>query len=429
MIAAICWDATSGLLPSFQSISKRLLDFKYRNFTPLNAPSDKIVFIDIDEAALGTISKSRGAWPWNRSVWFDTVKLLSEGQPKAVLFDVLLSENDKSSADSDRALATLIHDSPFVSFPISFSIEPNVAQPSRIPASANRFFTPIENNISETNAFNSFSRPYSPLWENVSHIHSVNSKRDTDDIHRSTPLFSNYAGQTFPSLTMKALELYFNQTHWEIKNRTLRATKADQLNLATIPIDLKNHFRFHFYEEKFQTISLARVLDLAIKANNGSVNNNSLIQHLRNQYQGKIIIIGSSAPELNDLKVTPMQNGYPGALLHAVAISNIIENHHLRTPFADRSAALTLLLLTVMFMSFTYFKTNMAKYVTPVLVLLVYSVLSFYFFQIESIDLPLLGPLMFGLFFYFNNLIYLSNLLSSLGKEDLESVIVAHSAK
>ncbi len=409
MIFAIAWDCVISSTSIFPNFEQTITDFKYRNFAPLQAPSDKIVFVDVDQISLDMINKVEGHWPWPRSVWQKTASAIASGQPKAILFDILLTEPDFSSPNNDQTFADWIQNKQNISFPVSFE---KTASPviARLPASVS-LFSQGENLIGDTRTqFNSFSLPYPTLLNNVAHLHSVTSARDEDGIYRSMALWSNYQGHSFPSLSQKAVELFSNNSDIKIKKSNL---------------DSKQQLPFHFYSSDFKTISLSSLYNLEKKKE--VINVEKLLKHLKNQFQGKIVIIGSSAEALQDLKPTPIQIRYPGALLHAVSTSNIIEKHFLHSPFANRTSEVTLLLVCLIYIGFTYSQTRLAKIITPVLALGLYAVLSFYFFQVESILVPLVTPMIFGCTLYFNGVIYFG--IREKSSDNFASLMTSHSAK
>jgi hypothetical protein len=57
-----------------------------QHWTP--PPTDKLVHVDIDDAALESI----GRWPWHRTVVADIIDEINLAKPKAVALDVLFSE-------------------------------------------------------------------------------------------------------------------------------------------------------------------------------------------------------------------------------------------------------------------------------------------------------------------------------------------------
>src|SRR5258706_2050974 len=69
----------------------------------------------------------------------------------------------------------------------------------------------------------------------------------------------------------------------------------------------------------------------------------SLRQHpLRppDEFRGKIVVIGTSAPGLQDLRLTPLGSTYPGVEVLATAIDNLDSGDWLREPPRSRGLPL-----------------------------------------------------------------------------------------
>lgn len=96
LVMATSW--LGALIP----LERYLYDLRARHcqlFTP--PPTDKLIHLDIDDAALETIGK----WPWPRSVWAEVIDELRLAGPKAVALDVFFSEPDEIDKDNDRKFA------------------------------------------------------------------------------------------------------------------------------------------------------------------------------------------------------------------------------------------------------------------------------------------------------------------------------------
>lgn len=74
-------------------------------FVPADPPRD-VLLITIDEASLAEY----GRWPWSRLVQARLLNALAEGQPKALGYDIILS--DVGAAEDDAALSTALSNLP-----------------------------------------------------------------------------------------------------------------------------------------------------------------------------------------------------------------------------------------------------------------------------------------------------------------------------
>ena len=77
----------------FELMEDKFLDLRFRYFNQKLEVNKDLVFIDVDEYSLGVMSSLYGGWPWPRaSVFGNMVEYMMEGEPAAVLFDVLFTE-------------------------------------------------------------------------------------------------------------------------------------------------------------------------------------------------------------------------------------------------------------------------------------------------------------------------------------------------
>jgi class 3 adenylate cyclase len=113
LVMAMSW--VGALTP----LERYLYDLRARRcqyFTP--PPTDKLIHLDIDDAALETIGK----WPWPRSVWAEVIDELRLADSKAVALDIFFSEPDEIDKENDRKLADALRRSGKVvlSAPLNF---------------------------------------------------------------------------------------------------------------------------------------------------------------------------------------------------------------------------------------------------------------------------------------------------------------------
>jgi hypothetical protein len=93
----------------------RLYDFRaqqFQRFTP--PPSDRIVHVDIDDAALDAI----GAWPWPRTLMGELIDEMAAAGTKVIALDILYAEPQEkqwkpqlgTAGEADRSFRLIDHD-------------------------------------------------------------------------------------------------------------------------------------------------------------------------------------------------------------------------------------------------------------------------------------------------------------------------------
>lgn len=96
-----------------ERLDLRLLDFATEQMA--GEASEDIALVTIDDRSLAEV----GTWPWDRSHFADLITGVSAGDPKAIVFDVLLIE--PSNPESDARLAESIVDAGNVILPHTFA--------------------------------------------------------------------------------------------------------------------------------------------------------------------------------------------------------------------------------------------------------------------------------------------------------------------
>ena len=79
----------------FDELELKAFDLRERYFSRSRHPADEIAVILIDEASLRSMNPVVGRWPWPRSLHADVIDFLALSGAKAVLFDILFTENER----------------------------------------------------------------------------------------------------------------------------------------------------------------------------------------------------------------------------------------------------------------------------------------------------------------------------------------------
>ncbi len=283
---------------------------RYRSWNRDLHASDKVIILDIDEQSLKVMAPIYGRWPWPRRVYKDLIEFISIGSPRAVLFDVLFSEQTHASiGPDDQALIDATRSFSFVSHGMQL-FEDELLDTK---AFTDRFaLSDVSTEQSKT--FRDFAGPFQALLDASQNVHVVTFDPDSDGVSRRVRLLYQYDHRVLPSLSTQALLLYSQK-------KTLNSWQ-DHLSIGdyTIPIT-HGTVPLHFYKPKnMESISMAAVLASAAKVQKGE--QPDTVDPL--MFEGKIILIGASATGLEDLKPTPVSPLLPGVVLHATAISNVL---------------------------------------------------------------------------------------------------------
>ncbi len=282
----------------------RAFDFMVKNRIVVAKADADIVIVDIDEASLNAMAGEYGRWPWPRQVFGEFVENIEAQQPKAIVFDILFSDADIYNPDSDTYFNDVIAGTDNTFFPM-LRLSPESDELSKITPNMIPGVTRIPQNTSPPNTPMSAK----PIAIVLPHFQAaVNSKRlgthniyqDIDGIVREYRLWHDESGWRLPSLPL-----------------------AVSSSLSPVPDHLPQNMLLNWRGKPFsyQYVSFSDVFtDMASKVK----------KRAPNEFANKVVIIGSTAPSLFDVKATAMAKAHPGVEILATAIDNLKHNDYLK---------------------------------------------------------------------------------------------------
>lgn len=309
-----------GLLHLGAGLEHRLSDAFVRAHAARLAPDPGIVIVDIDEASLARLQDDYGRWPWPRAIYAEMLPGLLAQQPAAVVFDLSFSERDIDRPDSDQALADLLRDQPRVYVP---SLRLSAQDDARgVPLS--QFGPPMGAHPTAAARDDARAMLLPPLvlppeaWRTG----LINFEEESDGVGRAYLLRMNVQGWEFPSLPVRI---------------------AGDLGWAVPPGEsLLLHWRGGG-GNGYRHVSFADLhADLLRRQR----------QRPADEFRDRIVIIGSAASMLHDLRVTPLANRYPGVEILATALDNLKHGRWMQRPPAWAAPLLALLLIALLWLAF-----------------------------------------------------------------------------
>ena len=307
---------------------------EYRVFVPV---ADKdIVIVDINEASLAAFAKEYGRWPWPRQLMGEFVENIQAQKPKAIVFDIVFSDADIYNPDSDAYFNEVIAASDNTFFPI-LRLDPSqdhLSQitPNMIPG-IKRIHKGADENKQEIKPI-AILLPFFKGALKANRLGTHNVYPDADGIVREYRMVHDENGWRLPSLP-KVIADY------------------NGVNTTKIPQNMLINWRGKPFTYNY--VSFSDVFtDLASQHK----------KRLRNEFTNKIVIIGSTAPGLFDIKPTAMDKQFPGVEILATAIDNAKHGDYLKvwrgqTPYV----LLSLLLIWLTTFAF-YIKVDRDKFNT-----------------------------------------------------------------
>jgi len=282
---------------------------RYRFVVP--KPDKDIVIVDIDEASLAEMAAKYGRWPWPRRVLGDFVKQIENQHPQAVVFDIVFSDPDVYNPGSDAYFDSVIAATDNTFFPMlrlsPYDDAQSKLNPAMIPGAL-----PIAHKA-QADATIAMLMPYFKSVRDSGRLGLNNIDSDTDGVIRQYLAYLDEYGWKIPSLPLRiAQELNFPGTE----------AQRVFLNWRGPP------FTYH-------SVSFSKVFSDMTSKNK---------QRPADEFTGKIVIIGSTASSLFDIRPTPMSRSHPGVEILATAIDNFKHTDYLRIP----DTRITYMLLTLL---------------------------------------------------------------------------------
>ena len=333
-----------------QRLDDIIYDARLRATMP-QTMDDRIVIVDIDEKSLAEI----GRWPWGRNKLADLVGELLDNQKVALLgFDVVFAEADDSSGlkrlkqlaqnemrdqagfveklnqiqaslDYDAVFSKAIEKRPVVMgyyFTSDRDGRVNGVLPSPVMGRESLQGRPIK-----FTSWNGFGANIETIARAAPMGGFFNSITEGDGVVRSIPLLAEYKGQYYESLSLAMFRMLIGLPTVEPGFPQERFLARSYQGLESILL-----------KQGSKSLALPvddRVATLVPFRGNGGVNGGSfryisasdvLAKRVPSgSLKGKIILLGTTAPGLLDLRVTPVGETYPGVETHANVISGFLD--------------------------------------------------------------------------------------------------------
>lgn len=338
-------------------------DWRFQGFMPKREETTKIVIIDVDERSL----KQEGRWPWSREKLAKLVEALQRQQVNLIGFDVVFSEEERNAVqqvlahsglsdqakqelqplipvlDGDKKFAQAITQKTVLGFFLhgAGGINSGVL-PTPLLTVEPRDLDKITINFMPDYTGNLAVFANAALGEGF-----ITTLPDVDGVMRRSPLVLRYENGLYSSLSLELARIYLNQLSIQLQ----MVKSGGQLRLESI--NLGNHKIYTDesgmalipYKGKGKSYTYISATDILNNPNNMPV------------LKDAIVLIGTSALGLTDLRTTPLQTGYPGVEIHANLLDAIIQsvgdqNHMYYRP--DWEPGLTFLILLLSGLAFVF---------------------------------------------------------------------------
>lgn len=321
---------------------------------------DRIVIVDIDEKSLAEV----GRWPWSRNQVARMVDLLFDRYQVAVVgFDVVFAEPDTSSGlrelealargalskeagfrkvliqsrnrlDYDRLLASRFKDRPVVlGYYFASDTGGKSLKSGQLPKPVlDR--SVFDGGIVHIPIKTGYGANIPILQKAAATAGHFNPDPDPDGVTRRVPMLQQYGDHYYESLSLAVLRAMFGYPELspgfpEGHNAMLEWLQVADLK---IPVDSSASalIPYRGYQGSFPYISAADILKGRVK---------------KETLEGAIVLVGTTAPGLMDLRSTPVSAVYAGVEIHANMIAGMLDSSIRHAPTYARGAELASLLV------------------------------------------------------------------------------------
>jgi len=326
-----------------QTLRNSLFD-QYQRWQPRAAPDEPRVFVlDIDEDSLARI----GQWPWPRDLLARLLQQLHHAGTAVVAFDVLFAEPDRSSptqllAQVPDALAEHLarlpdHDRLFAS---ALAAQPSIlgfaatrTTGTRLPRSRFGIRVAATAGTPAVPAYTATATPLAVLDAAARGSGAMTFQPDSDGVVRRVPLMIRIGDRLLPSLVAETLRVYLKQGLYRLDVDANGAVRQVGIGRVRLPTSDQGELWVHYRGDMDrQRIPAWQLFEGRPDA----------------RLQGAIVLVGSSAQGLQDLRFSPLGGMIPGVQVHAQAVEQALFGTALQRPYwANASEALILLLATL----------------------------------------------------------------------------------
>lgn len=295
------------------------LIMKNRFHTPAADP--EVVILDVDEASLAALAGEMGRWPWARSLWAETVEALARQQPKAIVFDITFSDPDVNNPLADSYLHEVAAAHPETFFTM-IRLNPDNDRLSELKLAG---LAGVERSDAAASPDATIAMVVPYFFEVLGgrRMGTNNLYPDDDGIVRRYHVYRDNHGYRLFSLSANVAIA---------GGAPVPASPDITLNWRGQP-GAYQAIPFHQFYTDMQRGERQRPAD---------------------EFRDKVVIIGSTAPSLFDIKPTPVAKIHPGVEVLATALDNVKNGDYLREVPKGLQVAVTLAIIALLAAAFVY---------------------------------------------------------------------------
>jgi adenylate cyclase len=292
-----------------------------------------VAIVNIDEASLAKL----GQWPWPRTRIADLVANLTRLGAVVIAFDIMFAEPDRLNPDVAAETFRNLDEETRVklrALPSNDQILADTMRQSRVVLGETglpEVMAELDNTLPVTGLAmvgedpQRFIFKFPGLLRNTDVLEKTAGGRglltinpERDGIVRRVPMMMQAQGVTMPSLSFEMLRVVTGTDTILVKTDKAGITSVGVKGLQ-IPTDLNGQLWIHFaHHNPSIYVSAIDVLEGRVAPE---------------KIKGKLVLVGTSAAGLNDIKTTPIDPAMPGVEIHAQVLESALTRAVLSQPY------------------------------------------------------------------------------------------------
>ena len=339
-------------VPVSRALDRLVYDARLRDQI-VNA-DDRVVIVDIDERSLA----AQGRWPWPRATVARLVeRIVDEGGASVVGLDTLFAEPERGS-DGDARLAEALRGRPVV-LGYYFSSDRGGVTSGKLPAPVMEAASFAQSGERIT-AWTGFGANLPALQSAAGAAGFFNPVVDPDGVVRALPLLAEHGGQVYESLAVAVLRRHLGGASLMLTRD--RLVLRGERGSAVLPLSAGATALVPFAGGVAEMSSPAsssapadsarswRAASGAASLGGGAGDRPARFRYLSAAdllagtadlapLRDRIVLLGTSAPGLTDLRATPVHAAFPGVEIHATLIAAALDSDGSGAAIKRRSEA------------------------------------------------------------------------------------------
>ncbi len=312
------------------------------------SPENKIVIVDLDERSL----QAEGQYPWNRIKVGQLTEKLRDNGALVVGFDITFPE-------SDRDIRDLLEAVDLTQFDASFNDTLKLIEPQ---INADQYFADVmQSGVDVVLAINftqQSTATYNELPDSIVDIGeqlaeaatvadmtgytgnikllqdaalgngSMNQMPDADGIVRRVPLVIRFGSNLYPTLSLEMIRVYNFAESYELVTQNY-----DGLEVVSAIRVGRGAGRFEIPTDGFANVIVPYVGPSSLYTNDPfpyisatDVLRDTLSEDEKSQLKNSLVLVGTSASGLGDIRAMPLDQVYPGVEVHANMLNALLDS-------------------------------------------------------------------------------------------------------